>query len=339
MYVIFPADDLIRMTYGVAVPRFKPRPTLDNLREPAVPFGPRPTSLSTQPVSNALISKPPASKRPTSDPSTQLPPLTRSTTPLRAPTPTRSSTPIRAATPIRSTTPIPNGSIRSLTLNTPPTTPKINVQTDAFGYTSTKIDETLNHPNIFLEPPTPSVLSESSTAQLPRTTPSSPIPSSKSKHKIHLHLGRLGRSKTAPKPEPARLRDVTDIRISNPTFTRENLQQRNYDAFFESGEPVYSLEHRLHTTEVEPDPEVVVAEARPRSLGIFHRRPKTTRAEISSNSSTTSALRSRSVDRNTGSEMSQKGDTWFESRHLLKAGCKSCSRFECPHCFATNLLL
>lgn len=66
------------------------------------------------------------------------------------------------------------------------------------------------------------------------------------KRRLHLRLGRLGKSSAAAtKPEPARLRDVTDIRIANPTFTRENLQQRNYDAFFESGVPVYSLERRM----------------------------------------------------------------------------------------------
>lgn len=310
MYVIFPADELIRMTYGVAVPRFKPRPTLDNLREPAVPFGPRPSSSPYQPANrNALISKPPSAKRPPSDPPVPPSPIPRSTTPLRAGTPSRAQTPIRSATPIRSTTPIPNGSIRSLKLNTPPTTPKSTVQTDAFGYTSTAVDESLLAPQIFLEPPTPSVLSESSTAQLTRIAPSSPIPNAKSKHKLHLHLGRLGRSKTAAKPEPARLRDVTDIRISNPTFTRENLQQRNYDAFFESGEPVYSLEQRVHPVDVEPEP---VADRRPRSLGIFGRRPKSPAPIVSSSSSSTSAVRARSVDRFSGSEMAQKGDRWFQ---------------------------
>ena len=75
---------------------------------------------------------------------------------------------------------------------------------------------------------------------------------SKKKSRLHLSLGRLGRQKELN--ETIRVRDELDYRVANPTFTRENLFQRNYDAFFESGEPVYSLERRtLDTPDVSFD--------------------------------------------------------------------------------------
>lgn len=119
------------------------------------------------------------------------------------------------------------------------------LETDEFGYTSTHIDTDA--------PVDPDVEAPAVSTALVRPTRSPPVAAAKPKRKLHLHLGRLGRSK-AVKPEPARLRDVTDIRIENPTFTRENLHQRNYDAFFESGEPVYSLERRP-TPEQLPEPD------------------------------------------------------------------------------------
>lgn len=72
-----------------------------------------------------------------------------------------------------------------------------------------------------------------------------------------------------------------------------------------------------HVPDLEPEHEVVVAESRPRSLGIFNRRSKAPAEYISGNSSTTSVLRSRSVDRNNGSEMSQKGERLFYTNHSL----------------------
>lgn len=124
------------------------------------------------------------------------------------------------------------------------TVPKLrpNIETDEFGYASTHIDaaavdcnETIEN-NENIDDTKPARASAPSANRMPKVE--------KPKRKLHLSLGRLGRSKANQKPEPARLRDVTDIRIVNPTFTSENLHQRNYDAFFESGEPVYSLERR-----------------------------------------------------------------------------------------------
>ncbi|CAO1427466.1 unnamed protein product [Diamesa serratosioi] len=47
MYVIFPADEIILLSYGIAIPRLQPRPTLDHLREPLVPLkGIRPPTNS-----------------------------------------------------------------------------------------------------------------------------------------------------------------------------------------------------------------------------------------------------------------------------------------------------
>lgn len=250
------------MTYGAALPRIKPRPTLDNLREPLVPLGTRPS-----PTSNALTDS--RDIYPTS--STYANPSPKETGPY-------------------------------------PTSATNNVKTDAFGYpSSSKRVDNYGYsreptPSIYLEPASPGATSNN------HNPPISKDKNSKPKHKLHLNLGRLGRSKQIQKPEPARLRDVTEIRISNPTFTRENLVQRNYDAFFESGEPVYSLERRAPprpTPEPEPPPSSAT-DHRPSSLRFFNK-PK---ASVT--------FRSKSADVAESVEVPQKGDRcpsqnfWFD---------------------------
>lgn len=251
MYVIFPAEDLIYMTYGAALPRIKPRPTLDNLREPLVPLGTRPS-----PTRNALIH---------SQDILPLPPTYANPSPKK-------------------TSPYPTSATQ-------------NVVTDAFGYPSSRLDNysySREHtPSIYLEPP----LSPGATSKN-HNLPINKEKDVKSKTKLHLHLGRLGRSKQNEKPEPARLRDVTEIRIANPTFTRENLLQRNYDAFFESGEPVYSLERRP-PPKPSPQPEPPPSSAtdhRPNSLGFFNK----SKASVT--------FRSKSADVAESVEVPQKGD-------------------------------
>lgn len=247
MYVIFPAEDLIYMTYGAALPRIKPRPTLDNLREPLVPLGTRPS-----PTRNALTY------------SQDIFPPSR----------TYANPPLKEASPC-------------------PTSATHNVKTDAFGYSSSRLTNFSREPSIYLEPPSPSATSNN------HSLPINKDKNGKSKNKLHLHLGRLGRSKQNQKPEPARLRDVTEIRVSNPTFTRENLVQRNYDAFFESGEPVYSLERRAPprpSPEPEPPPSLAT-DHRPNSLGFFN---KSNKPSVT--------FRSKSAEVAESVEVPQKGD-------------------------------
>lgn len=269
------------MTYGAALPRIKPRPTLDNLREPLVPIGTRPSSLSRNapnvyqsPVQSSI-------PHPTATPAYSYP------------TDRRSSR-ISASTNALNTTPQP-------TIHTTTTT-------DEFGYPSTHVDYTYDtrepSPSILVEPPSPSATAPSS--------PSKGKPAAKTKHKLHLHLGSLGRTKKDQKAEPARLRDITDIRVANPMFTRENLQQRNYDAFFESGVPVYSLERHSPVRPSSPEPEGPMSassERRPHSLGFFHKsKPATTAAAVT--------FRSQSAE--IADPVPQKGDRchslnfWFD---------------------------
>lgn len=240
------------MTYGAALPRIKPRPTLDNLREPLVPLGTRPPSTR-----NVLI-----------DPRDIY---------SSSPTYSNPSSP-------KQTSPCPTSATH-------------NVKSDAFGYPSSRLLEKYNQPrertpSIYLEPPSPSASS------INHNLPINKDKNGKTKHKLHLNLGRLGRTKQSQKPEPARLRDVTEIRIANPTFTRENLVQRNYDAFFESGEPVYSLERRAPprpSPEPEPPPSSAI-DHRPNSLGFFNK----SKASVT--------FRSKSADVAESVEVPQKGD-------------------------------
>lgn len=251
MYVIFPADELIYMTYGAALPRIKPRPTLDNLREPLVPIG-------TRPSPNRHVLNESAEYIPT---------------------------PILKSNNHNPREPSPSPSRISATKKT-------ITETDEFGYTSTRIDASYysNNPTILSEPSSPGATSTTTKASVTFDKTGKPA---KPKHKLHLHLGRLGRQKQNHKPEPARLKDVTEIRIANPTFTRENLQQRNYDAFFESGEPVYSLERRA-PPEPSPEPEPPPLSENRHSLGFFNK------------SKTKVALRSQSAEDSV--EVPPKGD-------------------------------
>lgn len=279
MYVIFPADELIYMTYGAALPRIKPRPTLDNLREPQVPF-----AYSTTTTSSTLPSSNPSNHQQYTRQSSQ------------------------------SNYSLQNSDAYSVTDGDPPRPPSRRSstnrnnhhKTDIFGYTSTSaansrepsVAPTINDSAVTSPSPTHAKLSADKKGK----------PPGKSKNRLHLSLGRLGRSKKEPPPEPARLRELTEIRISNPTFTRENLSARNYDAFFESGEPVYSLEYRTPVTtpitSIESDTLDAAYEdesvGRPSSLGIFNRSAKPT-----------VTFRSRSSD--PMNRIAQKGD-----RCLLK---------------------
>lgn len=270
------------MTYGAAVPRFKPRPTLDNLREPKVP-----------------LSSP---NRPTSRNQSQYNSHPSYTTP-QPPTPSNAHS-------SRSSTSGDQTSRRDPSRQVKPSTSKPDRNnTDIFGYTSTSADS--REPSIYrdeeFEEDGSVALTEQagsvSSQRTARNSKSETVPSAndkkgkppgKSKGRLHLSLG-FGRSKQQQPAEPARLRDITEIRIQNPTFTRENISARNYDAFFESGEPVYSLEYR---TPITPQTNGASSDdKRPNSFGFFSKMSK---------SSAKSNARSHSSD--PMSTVSEKGD-------------------------------
>lgn len=60
--------------------------------------------------------------------------------------------------------------------------------------------------------------------------------SSPLRHLLNLHSDR--RSKSPDCNSATRVRESVHLRIANPTFTRDNLRERNFEAFFASGEPV-----------------------------------------------------------------------------------------------------
>lgn len=272
MYVIFPAEELILMTYGAAVPRFKPRPTLDNLREPKVPL-----SYPNQPKSR---NQPQIKSYPSSTQSSYA----------------------------SSNAHLPASNRREQYQDTRNVATTSN-DTDIFGYSATGADS--RDPSIYrdeeyeedgsgaLASGQPESLSSQRTATNSKSQATSSNNDKKGKppgkSKSRLHLLGFGRSKQQQPAEPARLRDITEIRIQNPTFTRENILARNYDAFFESGEPVYSLEHRTPVTS--PAEGETFDGKRPNSFGFFSKMSK---------SSAKGNARSRSSD--PMSMVSEKGD-------------------------------
>lgn len=295
--MIFPADELIYMTYGAALPRIKPRPTLDNLREPQVPFAYSNTTTNTS--------------------SSPFPPSN-----------TTNNHYYRQSS--QSNYSLQNSDAYSVTdgdQSRPPsrrssTNQSNHNKSDIFGYASTSAANSR-------EPSIAPIINDSAVKPSPpshakSSTDKKGKPPGKSKNRLHLSLGRLGRSKKEPPPEPARLRELTEIRISNPTFTRENLSARNYDAFFESGEPVYSLEYRTPVatpiTSIDSDTLDAAYEdesvARPSSLGLFNRSAKPT-----------VTFRSRSSD--PMNRVAQKGDRCLLKK-LLNFICRSCSPFSAP---------
>ncbi|ALC41384.1 CG43729, partial [Drosophila busckii] len=119
-------------------------------------------------------------------------------------------------------------------------------------------------PSIFLEPPTPDPTHAHfgpgwgrpmSPMDLPpeHTSNSSKSPSgskSRLRPKLHIPLGRLGRSTSSDtrERESSRLREDVHVHVENPVFSSENLRQNNFDAFFEAREPVIKLKPRTPHT-------------------------------------------------------------------------------------------
>lgn len=109
-------------------------------------------------------------------------------------------------------------------------------------------------PSVFLEPPSPDPtqiiygpgwgrpMSPMDLPPEPRPKSPTPSKSSRLRPKLHLPLGRLGRSTSTDQRESNRLKEDLQLLVDNPVFNCENLRQRNFDAFFESGEPKYKLQ-------------------------------------------------------------------------------------------------
>jgi len=76
----------------------------------------------------------------------------------------------------------------------------------------------------------------------------SPTGKSRLRPKLHLPLGRLGRSSSSDTRESNRLREDVHVHVENPVFSSENLRQNNFDAFFEAREPVIKLQPRTPHT-------------------------------------------------------------------------------------------
>ncbi|EDW34970.1 GL20066 [Drosophila persimilis] len=346
MYVIYPADELILMTYGFFAPRVKPRPSLDCLREPLVPieypergattttaaaatstktknstaattssrataFTPTPFPFEDPPASPSIgINQYPQPLLPAPAPAlapvapghtsffsfeeqsalVQSPPQSQSL----PPTPTRRASRSSLTHSNHSHSSAKRASVRSGRL------PPASMYNDAsqmqgnsatgpgrapFQRSSAAYDDEAGalgggldygagqlvsrsrSPSIFLEPPTPSP--DPTHAHFgpgwgrpmspmdlpPEKSPSSCVgpgvsagrsPTSKSRlrPKLHLPLGRLGRSTSSDTRESNRLREDVHVHVENPVFSSENLRQNNFDAFFEAREPVIKLQPR-----------------------------------------------------------------------------------------------
>uniref|UniRef100_A0A336LMM8 CSON012985 protein n=1 Tax=Culicoides sonorensis TaxID=179676 RepID=A0A336LMM8_CULSO len=208
MYVIYPAEEIISLTYGVAAAVQRPilqRPTLDNLREPLVLVG----SSSLNPIS------------------------------------------------IPSQLPTANNQIQNQRKSTTESIERfvdykqnLNIETNELGKPLTLNNLQDNHSTQNNLPTHPSLGANTNTTIITTEKPPQPPLKGKSpKSKLQLKFAKIGRPHSSPDPiESTRILEYHDIHVSNPTFTRDNLRHRNFDAFFESGEPVYSIETKEKTT-------------------------------------------------------------------------------------------
>lgn len=193
MYVIFPADEIILLSYGIAQnPRFQRRPTLDNLQEPIVP----PTGIRPPTNSNLDVH---------SNHSDSL---------------SRQNSNLRSSINSHRRDPSPNVSFADDFMN--------KSRTSVVEENTFRADDNLG--------------SSSSALDSNGTKKKNNFKSKFSK----ISLAKLGRPSSNEQAElaPSRLREDLEIRVSNPTFTHDNLRAKNFDAFFASGASVYSLERK-----------------------------------------------------------------------------------------------
>lgn len=312
------------MTYGAAIPRFKPRPTLDNLREPLVPFDTLPNHRSNPQGPSSAIRN--------SNPSTS------------------------GSVNAKNINTNANANAKSKTeqtqSNPKKTSKKGKKTTDIFGYTTSSVDskEPSLHPieertesGSFVPIPIPQ-LKYSHSTPTPSTSSSSTLPSpspttltlnakqvtqpagngkslGKSKGRLHISFGRSKTNQTTQlAAEPARLRDITEIRIANPTFTRENISARNYDAFFESGEPVYSLEYRTPITPSTPSNpfDINTTTKQSHTFGLFSKMSK---------SKETAKVNARSRSSDPMSTVFEKGDRCHSLNEFILYLCQLIRQF------------
>jgi hypothetical protein len=209
MYVIFPADEVILLSYGIAQnPRlYQSRPTLDRLKEPIVPIstGTRPSQSTTS--SSSIIKN---TNNLLDNNNNYLQPQSNH---LHVRLPPTSSTNIKRDP-----------------------SPSVSFADDFMNKSrSSIVDE-----NLF----------RTTTAGDNNNTDAKNKKSSKLKSKISkISLGKLGKVSSSNEqleatPSSTRVTEDLQIRVANPTFTRDNLRQKNFDAFFASGEPVYSVERK-----------------------------------------------------------------------------------------------
>lgn len=190
MYVIFPADEIILLSYGIAQnPRFQRRPTLDNLQEPIVP------STGIRPPTNSNLDV-------YSNHSSSL---------------SRQNSNLRSSINSHKRDPSPNVSFADDFMN--------KSRTSVVEENTFRANDNLGSTNNVVD-----------------TKKKNNFKSKISK----ISLGKLGRpsSNEQAEPPPSRLREDLEIRVSNPTFTHDNLRAKNFDAFFASGASVYSLERK-----------------------------------------------------------------------------------------------
>uniref|UniRef100_A0A1B0FQD2 Uncharacterized protein n=1 Tax=Glossina morsitans morsitans TaxID=37546 RepID=A0A1B0FQD2_GLOMM len=230
MYVIFPVEELILMTYGASIPRIAPRPTLDCLREPKVPIY---IPVRSQPKSIGLQS----SVSPTIPSVIYKDPVLVSG--FIEPEPV--TLPFNSEINLSSLPPLPS--------------PLLSANRDSPGgdgdYAAGSAKRERS-PSILLElaPPDPTQprlgpgwgRPMSPMDLPPEKSSSSRSPKLLLKPKLHIPLGKLGRSVSSEPRESNRLREDLQLHVENPIFNTENLRQRNFDVFFDAGEPVYKLQ-------------------------------------------------------------------------------------------------
>lgn len=279
MYLIFPAEDLVLMTYNVAIPLISPRPTLDCLRKPQVPIyiptRSRP-HLSDDNKLKEKCPKPLIVKEDSFNVKDDLPlPLIHlsfdnQTLPLPQPDiieetfiPQLPITFVNVAPPPKIIEPpfvntgqnqlncsIPMAEFKPSSLPS-----RFEDDTSRNKISLTKTDNRKKCDLVLLEPDTcdptkPRLgpgwgrpMSPMSPKEFPiEVVTKTPTSKSRLKPKLHIPLAKLGKSSSVETKESTRIREDLHLHVENPVFNTENLRQRNFDAFFDSGEPVYKLQ-------------------------------------------------------------------------------------------------
>ncbi|KAI9582402.1 hypothetical protein GQX74_009790 [Glossina fuscipes] len=215
---------LILMTYGASIPRIAPRPTLDCLREPKVPIyipvrsQPKSFGLQTplSPTIPSVIFKDPVLASGFIEPE-----------PVAVPTPLRSPAPLNAI--YDEDEAAGGGGDYAAGSARRERSPSILLELAPPDPTQPRLGPGWGRPMSPMDLP-------------PEKSSSSRSPKLLLKPKLHIPLGKLGRSVSSEPRESNRLREDLQLHVENPIFNTENLRQRNFDVFFDAGEPVYKLQ-------------------------------------------------------------------------------------------------